>query len=44
MITGESKPERKKKGSKVALGTINVQRAIRVQVSKDRRGTALPDY
>jgi len=41
MVTGESKPVGKRKGSKVIGGTINAEGAIRVQVAKTGEETAV---
>jgi len=41
MVTGESKPVQKAKGSKVIGGTINAEGAIRVQVTKTGEETAV---
>lgn len=41
MITGESKPVEKRKGSEVIGGTINLEGAIRIQVTKTGEKTAI---
>jgi Cu2+-exporting ATPase len=41
MVTGESKPVEKRKDSEVIGGTINVEGAIRVQVTKTGEDTAI---
>jgi len=41
MVTGESKPVEKRKGSKVIGGTLNAEGAIRVQVAKTGEETAV---
>jgi len=41
MVTGESKPVEKRKGSQVIGGAINGEGAIRIQVTKTGEGTAI---
>ncbi len=41
MVTGESKPVRKKKGDEVIGGTLNIEGAIRVRVTKTGEETAI---